>query len=281
VDAGPLRDVLTVALGVVTGVLSAAFGVGGAVVSTPGIRALGASALLAVGTTLPSVLPSAVSGTVRYARENLVDWDVARRTAPAGVVASVVGARLSHSVPGDGHWIMLATAALLAFSSWRMWSAGPVDAEVAEPVVDAELAAGEVAPAPAAMASPAPAAPAATLVGIGVVAGGLSGLFGVGGGVVMVPAFSQFLRLPLKAAIATSLVLVGVLAVPGTVTHALQDGVDWRFAFFLALGVVPGARMGAAAALRVTDRRLRLVVSIFLAVVAVAYAGGEVLALTR
>jgi len=74
VHAGLLRDVLTLAVGVVTSVLSAAFGVGGAVVSTPGIRALGATAFIAVGTTLPSILPSAAVGTARYLREQLIDW---------------------------------------------------------------------------------------------------------------------------------------------------------------------------------------------------------------
>ena len=61
-DPGPLRDVLTVAAGVATGVLSGLFGVGGAVISTPAIRALGASAAVAVGTTLPAIIPGAISG---------------------------------------------------------------------------------------------------------------------------------------------------------------------------------------------------------------------------
>ncbi|HMC72362.1 MAG TPA: sulfite exporter TauE/SafE family protein, partial [Mycobacteriales bacterium] len=104
-EAGLLRDVLTLGLGVVTGVLSAAFGVGGAVVSTPGIRALGASALTAVGTTLPSILPSAATGTARYAREGLIRWDVVAWVTPSGAVAAVGGSLLSHVVPGNGHWL--------------------------------------------------------------------------------------------------------------------------------------------------------------------------------
>src|SRR5688572_15414077 len=102
-DAGPLRDVLTLLAGVGTGVLSAAFGVGGAVVSTPAIRALGLPATLAVGTTLPSILPSAISGALRYARERMIDWRVVRWTVPAGVAASVCGALLSKVIPGEGH----------------------------------------------------------------------------------------------------------------------------------------------------------------------------------
>src|SRR4051794_27303456 len=112
-DPGPLRDGLTLLAGGATGVMSGLFGVGGAVISTPAIRALGASASIAVGTTLPSIIPGAVSGTARYMREQLIDFEIVRWTAPAGVVFAVVGSRLSKAVPGNGHILMLFTAALL------------------------------------------------------------------------------------------------------------------------------------------------------------------------
>ena len=54
----------TMLVGVLTGILSGMFGVGGAVVSTPAVRALGATPLEAVGSTLPSILPSSISGHV-------------------------------------------------------------------------------------------------------------------------------------------------------------------------------------------------------------------------
>ena len=50
----------------------------------------------------------------------------------------------------------------------------------------------------------------------------LSGLLGIGGGILMVPAFSAWVGLPLKETIATSLACVGVFAVPGTITHAIR-----------------------------------------------------------
>src|SRR5436305_14831137 len=111
-DPGPLRDALTLGVGLLTGVLSAAFGVGGAVVSTPGVRLLGASAFVAVGTTLPSILPSAVAGTARYAREGLVDWRAVAGTAPVGVAAAVAASLASPLVPGRGHWPMVLTAVI-------------------------------------------------------------------------------------------------------------------------------------------------------------------------
>ncbi|WP_334142139.1 TSUP family transporter, partial [Rhabdothermincola sp.] len=62
------------ALGVSAGVLSGMLGIGGAVITTPGIRVLGATPLEAVGSTVPAILPSALSGTWRYARAGMVDW---------------------------------------------------------------------------------------------------------------------------------------------------------------------------------------------------------------
>ena len=89
-------------------------------ISTPGVRLLGASTLVAVGTTLPSIVPGAVAGTIRYARDQLVDWRVVAGVAPAGVVAAVVGSLLSHVVPGDGHWLMVLTAVMIGFTALRM-----------------------------------------------------------------------------------------------------------------------------------------------------------------
>lgn len=263
-DAGPLRDVLTLLAGVATGVLSAAFGVGGATISTPAIRLLGAPALVAVGTTLPSILPSAVSGSLRYAREGLIDRRVVLWTVPPGVVMSVVGSLVSHRVPGEGHWLMLLTAAMLAFTAWRMGRGAPPQGDVG-PEAEFELQEASIA----------------VLVGTGAVAGVMSGLLGVGGGVVMVPAFTELGRMPIKIAIASSLACVGVFAIPGTITHAALGGIDWRFALLLAVAVIPGARLGAALVVRTGDRRLRLTVASFLGVIAVIYAAGEALALAR
>lgn len=262
-DPSLLRDALTVVLGVGTGFLSGTFGVGGAVISTPGIRALGAPALVAIGTTLPSILPSAVSGTLRYRREDLIVWRAVALTVPAGIVAAVLGALLSKVVPGEGHLLQLATAGLLGFSAWRMARGGRPSADATEGAGcddGSEVATGR-------------------FVAVGAVAGLLSGLLGIGGGVVMVPGFTQWTDMTVKRAIATSLVCVGLFSIPGMITHSILGNIDWRFALLLAVGVVPGAQWGAAVTAKADDRRVRFVVAVFLGVTAVIYAVGEVLAL--
>jgi uncharacterized membrane protein YfcA len=267
---------LTLAVGFVTGVLSAMFGVGGAVVSTPAIRALGASPLQAVGSTLPSIIPSAVTGTLRYRREGFVLFGIAAWTAGAGIFASVGGALLADVVPGDGHPLMILTALLVGISAYRL-AQPPAAAEPAEE----RLIEGETDAVPAAVVhtvAPVRADPW-RLVIIGVAAGGLSGLLGIGGGVFMVPAFTGWIRLPIKQALATSLACVGVLAIPGTVTHALLGNIDWLYALPLCVGVIPGARLGAHLTIRASDRTMRILVGTVLGTIAVVYGVGEVLAL--
>lgn len=273
-DPGPLRDGLTALAGVGTGVLSGLFGVGGAVISTPAIRALGASASIAIGTTLPAIIPGAASGAWRYRRESLIDRRAVVATAPAGVVMAIVGAVLADVIPGDGHLLMLLTAALLLVSGVRMARGAPAaPAPVAE--TDAELAPdGPVGAAPTA-ADGAGAGAGAHFAAVGALAGLLSGLLGVGGGIVMVPGFTQVAGLPVKRAIASSLACVAIFAVPGTITHALLGNIDWRFALLLAAGVIPGARLGAGLTIGADDHRLRLVVATFLCVMAVFYGAGE------
>jgi len=272
-DVGLLRDAVTVLLGFAMGVLSGLFGVGGGVISQPGMRLLGLEPLIVIGTALPVIIPGAASGSRRYWNEGLIRFPAVAATVPAGLVAAVVGSLAAEHVPGDGHLLQLLTAALLLLSSYRMASgssAVPAD----EPLAETD--------APEAPTHPPDGTDSAwRCAGIGLVAGGLSGLLGIGGGVIMVPAFVYFVRMEVKAAIATSLVCVGLFAIPGAITHSLLGHVDWRVAAALIVGVIPGARVGAGLAIRASDRRLRVTVATFLAVTAVIYAAAEVLALLR
>jgi uncharacterized membrane protein YfcA len=279
IELTPLHGALAVLIGVFTGIMSAAFGVGGAVISTPSVRVLGLSALFAVGTTLPAVLPSAVSGTARYAREGLIEWRVVAWTGPAGILAAVGGSFLSHAVPGHGHWLMVLTAVLLGYTAVRM-SRPPRRPDDLQPEAEDDWV-GAPTPGEETTAKIRRHDTAWVLAVVGAGAGFMSGLLGIGGGVVMVPGFTEVARIPLKTAIATSLACVGIFAIPGTLTHWHLHDIDWWTALFLSIGVVPGARIGAHLAIKASDRRLRVTVASFLGVTAVIYGVGEIIALAR
>ncbi|MFT4036112.1 MAG: sulfite exporter TauE/SafE family protein [Patulibacter sp.] len=89
------------------------------------------------------------------------------------------------------------------------------------------------------------------LVTIGTAAGVYSGLFGVGGGAVMVPLLILWRGMEPRAAAATSLAAIIVIAAAGTATHALYGNVQWGAALAVAAPAVFGAIVGTALQQRV------------------------------
>ena len=253
----PVIFVLVLVAGFFTGVLSGLFGVGGAVISTPAILLLGATPLQAVGSTLPSIIPSSISGTLRYARDGLVHRQVVLWTGGSGAAASAIGALASDQIPGRGHVQMMLTASLMGYTAW---STGRGTRSDGGPIGAPNFGRGR-------------------LLAIGGAAGILSGFLGVGGGIMMVPAFTALVRLPLKAAIGTSLACVGIIAIPGTAAHQLLGNLNWFYAIPLMITAIPGARVGAHFAINASERALRITVASILGVIAVAYGTVETLQL--
>jgi len=263
--------VATIVVGLASGVLSGAFGIGGGLLTTPAITLLlGYPALIAVGTPLPVIVPGALTGALSYHRRGLADVRAGLVMALAGTVGSVVGAFLTRFVGGTG--VLLVTAVVIAGASIDMLLQHRATAGRAVP---GEAESDETL---AAIAVPALAAvPRRTLafVAIGAVAGLYSGFLGLGGGFVVVPALTRWCGMPVKRAIGTSLVTVAALAIPGTLTHWYLGHIDWTLAALLAIGVVPGAIIGARLTGRASDRSVRLAFAVLLAVVGVWLAGSQ------
>lgn len=267
-------------VGFASGVLSGMFGVGGAVLTTPGIRVLGATPIESVGSTIPAILPGALSGAWRYAREHMVDWSVALPSGVLGAGFAVVGAEASDHV--NGHYLMLLTAAMLLWSGLNnVRFRTRVPEKVAVPVGGPADAEGtefhEHAHALGRGRTRKPSMPMVAL--IGAAAGLLAGLLGVGGGVLLVPAYTGLLRMPPKRAVATSLVAVAIFSVPAMITHMLLGHINWAFALLLVVGVVPGAQVGARLTIHGSETRLRFLMGLFFTVLALLYGAGELLSL--
>lgn len=80
---------------------------------------------------------------------------------------------------------------------------------------------------------------------IGIISGITSGLFGVGGGIVMVPAMLYFMKLPIKEAIGTSLAVIIPTALIGSYKHYTQGNVNWSVTLSLAPMAIVGGYLGA------------------------------------
>ena len=251
-----MRTIVAAFIGLGSGIASGALGIGGALLSTPGIRwAFHVKPLIAVGTTLPVIIPTGLTGGYTYVREQLVDVRTASIAASAGCVFAIAGAYTTKFVNGEA--LLIATAVLILILSIRMlpWKTG-----AHTPHVEASVT---------------------VLLLIGAVSGFVSGLLGVGGGVILVPVLTVLLRFPVKKALGTSLAVVAAQAIPGTITHALLGHIDWAIAAGLFIGVVPGARIGSRLAVATKDERLRVIVAVAMAALAIAFGGGEIRSLLR
>lgn len=82
------------------------------------------------------------------------------------------------------------------------------------------------------------------LVAVGAVGGAFSGLFGVGGGVVIVPLLIILCGYGSRAATATSLAAIAVIAAVGTATHGVLGNVDWVAAMLVGIPALLGVTLG-------------------------------------
>jgi len=253
-----VEAILGVLIGLVAGVLSGLFGVGGGIVMTPGIQVLlQTSPIVALATPLPVILPTAFTGAMTYRKAGEIDMRAVAWMVGPGIVGSIAGAALTDVV--NTHLLLVITAVLLA------WQAADILRGARARVATGEGPRFETTPS--------------MYLGIGLVAGFVSGLLGIGGGLIMVPLLVGWLGMPLKRALGTSLLAIVALVIPGTIVHAALGHIDWAIFAVATLGAVPGARIGAHIALGTKERTLRLLVGSFLLLVALAYGTTEAIEL--
>jgi uncharacterized protein len=131
---------------------------------------------------------------------------------------------------------------------------------VQEPAVQAPRAGAE---------RPAPRLVGAELLAIGIAGGLLSGLLGVGGGVVMVPLLVLWAGYGQRDAHAASLGAIIPISVAGILTYGIAGRVNWLDAAALAAGAIAGARLGAGMLARIDERMLKIVFGCFLVAVSI------------
>ncbi len=116
------------------------------------------------------------------------------------------------------------------------------------------------------------ALPAARLAVIGMIGGALSGLLGVGGGVLMVPALVLWARLDQRQAHAMSLAAIVPIGVAGIVTYGAAGEIELPETAALLAGSLVGARIGAGVLTRIDERLLKGLFGLFLVGVAISMA---------
>jgi uncharacterized membrane protein YfcA len=246
-------------------------GIGGGLVIVPVLSlVLGYDLKVAIAASLIGVIATSLSASPRYIRSGIAD----RRLGMLLLVAAALGGLAGGVTAGllDGRTLSLLFALLLAGVALRMlWqlrhpvSRPPFDEEDAatgfvssyvEPTSGEEVTyrAHRVLPG--------------TLVSF--LAGNVSGLLGVGGGVINVPTMNVLMQVPIRVATTTSTYMLAATATASAVVYLASGRLDPLLAAPVALGVIVGARAGARLSMRLSQDVLRAAFVVVAAVFAVS-----------
>jgi hypothetical protein len=249
-------------VGLIAGVASGMFGIGGGVVIVPALIILGFELQEAAGTSLGALLmPVGIFAVIEYYRAGKLKFGIAVPIAAGLVAGTIAGAEIARSLPSET--LRQLYGIFLIWTGWRfaeprkMWQEWRAK-------------------------TPAPQMPEETtttvawyiLLMVGLGAGVLAGMFGIGGGAIIVPVLVGLLKLDPKVAVGTSLAALLLPVGLGAVIIYYQDGnLDPAAAALVAVGLLIGALGGAKIALGLPSKTVKQLYGLFLIVIGLRFVG--------
>jgi uncharacterized membrane protein YfcA len=230
-------------IGLFAGAFSAFLGVGGGLIIVPAlVYLLRVRQHRAHGTSLAVILPAALAGVYRYQQAGHIEWRLVIPLAAGGVLGALVGASVANAI-GAGSLKRL--FGLFVVVTGLLMIAVPPGFTRHTALVSDGTGLGLIA-----------------LVGL--IAGAVSGLLGVGGGIVMVPAIAFLLGRDQHVAQGVSLAVIIPVSISGAWIHARKGNVIPPLALWLSVGAVVGAAVVGSLVQRVSSESLRVAFGIFL-----------------
>jgi uncharacterized protein len=207
--------------GLVSGILAGFLGIGGGTVLVPLQVALGYTPLQAVATSSFSIVITALSGSIQNWRMGYLSFKRVIYLGLPAVITAQLGAELATRIPS--YVLLVAFALLLLLNIYLV--------QLRKRLSNSEAEKGNSFN------------PVLPRLFIGGAAGVLAGLFGVGGGVIMVPLQILLLSETIKVAIQTSLGVIMITAVSATIGHAAKGNISWTEGLILGIGGLIGAQI--------------------------------------
>lgn len=238
---------LAILFGLAIGLSLSLIGGGGSILTVPIlVYVIGLTAHEATTTSLIIVGATALAGAAGHLRAGRVAVPTALLFGAAGIGGAFAGAWLNHLVPG--------TIILLLFGGLMLLVAARMLRGPAHPANDASLSlSSRLVPVLAA--------------GLGV--GVMTGFFGVGGGFLIVPALALVLKLPMRIAVGTSLVIIAINSAAGLVAQMRFAEPDLEIAALFIVGGFIGSLLGSRGAGRIADAHISRAFAAFVAVIGV------------
>lgn len=249
--------ILGLLLGALIGVSLGLLGGGGSILAVPVfVYVLGFDPKQAVAMSLAVVGIASLVGAVGYWRAGRVDIRIALIFGAIAMVGTYLGARLSVFFSGEAQLLIFAGVMLVA--AYFMFTDRGLDAsERADKKMPLALIAGE-----------------------GLAVGVLTGIVGVGGGFLIVPALVMLGKVPIKRAVGTSLIVIALKSASGLAGYAGHVEIPWGFVLAFSAVAVAGSYGGSYLVRFVPPHSLKKAFSIFLVIVSalILYKNLDVLA---
>lgn len=226
-------EIVLIGLGI--GFLGGFFGKGGSAVATPLLYLVGVPAMFAVASPLPATIPGTLAAADTYRRAGIIDKRAVIISCAAGLPATVIGALATKWI--DGTMLVTVTEVILIGIGLQIVLKQTGQDDNGEPDEGA-------------------AASMTRLVFVGFVTGLAGGLLANSGGFILAPLYLLVARLNIKPALAASLAVSAVLAVPGTIVHASLGHIDWAVTGVLGVASIPASRVGAKFAIKTPSHHL-------------------------
>jgi hypothetical protein len=260
---------LAIFFGAVVGFALGLTGGGGGVFAVPMlVYGLDVPPREAVGISLAAVGGTALSGLITRLRRGDVEVRTGLIFAAAGIIGAPLGSYLARWLPEQ--WLLVSFGVLMLVVAWRMWCKSRQSADdsvlcaAAESDTDRSACQRDAA---GTLRMTSRCARLLLLVGLGT--GVLAGLFGVGGGFVIVPALVLFSGMQIHRAVGTSLLVIVLISISGVTSHVIGGGslslsITWKF----LVGGFIGMALGGVAARKLQGPTLQKVFAVAVVLVA-------------
>jgi uncharacterized membrane protein YfcA len=235
-----------IGIGLTAGFLSGLFGVGGGILIVPAVVfLLGFGQRLAAGTSLAAIVPTSLVGVISYAVNGTVDWVAAILLAIGAIGGAQLGSYLLAKLPKRAlQWGFIGFLLVVVVSLFLI---------VPSRTAEIDLQVGSII----------------GLILLGFLTGVLSGLLGIGGGVVVVPMLILLFGASDLIAKGTSLLMMVPTAISGTVGNVRRGNVDLRAAAIIGVAACTTTALGAIVASVVPPFVGNLLFAAFLVVIAI------------
>jgi len=240
-----IEELWLIPLGFAAGLLGSIIGLGGGIIIVPVLTFFGFSPALAASNSIFAVFSNAIASSISYAKQRRIEYSIGLKLGLLSIPGTVVGALISSEITPSIFKILFAL--ILISASIYIFSKRKIEQKNYNLSKQIMILA----------------------IGASFFAGIISGLFGVGGGIIFVPLMVVAMGLSMKNAAPTSQFILLFASASALLTHTILGHPDFYQALLLSVGAFVGGLVGARLSLEIKENSLKILISIVMIAAAV------------